>query len=166
MPKTHFYFHGKTFDQVGGVVTGSPLKPALANFCMGYTEQKWLEFDHGRLVKLYRRYVDVICCCFQNEHEALTFIDFLNSQHPSLNFAIGKEHMKQLPFLDVLNTGLDRLITSVYKKSTFTGRLQNYNSFVLFTYNKDLVETLTDRIVCLNNTWDGFHLDPEELKVI
>ena len=157
MPKTHFYFHGKTFDQVGGVVTGSPLKPALANFCMGYTEQKWLEFDHGRLVKPYRRYVDVICCCFQNEYEALTFIDFLNSQHPSLNFTIGKKHMKQLPFLDVLSTGLDRLITSVYKKSTFTGRLQNYNSFVLFTYKKDLVETLTDRIFCLNNTWDGFH---------
>ena len=138
----------------------------MTNFFIGYAEQKWLEFDHGRLIKFYRRYVDDVFCYFQKQHEPLTFLDFLNSQHPNLNFTIEKENMKQLPFLDVLSTGLDRLITSVYRKSTFTGFLQNHNSFVLFTYKKGLVKTLIDRFFYLNNTWDGFHLDPEELKVI
>ena len=41
--------------------------------------------------------------------------------------------MKELPFLDVLNTCSDRLITSVYRKKTFTKILLNYNSFVPFT---------------------------------
>ena len=70
--------------------------------------------------------------------------------------------MKQLPFLDVLNTRSDRLITSVYGKSTFTRLLQNYNSFVPFTYKKILI----DRSFRLNNTWDDFYLDLEKLKII
>ena len=74
--------------------------------------------------------------------------------------------MKQLPFLDVLNTRSEILITSVYRKSTFTGLLQNWNGFVPFTYKKGLIKTLIDRTFPLNNTWDGFHLDLEKLKVI
>ena len=131
--QTHFYFDAKIFDQVDGVAMGSPLGPALANLFMGYNEQKWLEFDHGRLVKFYCRYVDNIFCLFENKHQALTFLDFLNSQHPNLNFTIEKEQMKHLPFLDVLSTRSDRLITSVYRKSTFTELLQNYNRFVPVT---------------------------------
>ena len=69
--------------------------------------------------------------------------------------------MKQLSFLDIFNTCSDRLITSVYRKSTFTGLLQNYNSFVPFTYKKGLIKTLIDRTFRLNNTWHGFHLDLE-----
>ena len=68
--------------------------------------------------------------------------------------------------MDVLSTRSDKLITSVYKKSTFTGHLQNYNIFVPFTYKKDLIKTLIDRTFRLNNTWDSFHLDPEKLMVI
>ena len=138
----------------------------MTNFFIGYAEQKWLEFDHGRLIKFYRRYVDDVFCYFQKQHEPLTFLDFLNSQHPNLNFTIEKERMKQLPILDILSTSLDRLITSVYRKSKFTGLLQNYDSFVPFTYKKGLVKTLTDQTFCLNSTWDRFHLDPEEPKVI
>ena len=163
---THFYFDGKIFDQVDGVAMGSPLGPALANLFMGSYEQKWLESDHGRLVKFYRRYVDDIFCLFENEHQAQTFLDILNIQHPNLKFTIEREHMKQLPFLDVLNTRSDRLTTSVYRKSTFTGLLQNYNSFVPFTYKKGLIKTLIDQTFRLNNTWIGFHLDLEKLKVI
>ena len=76
--QTHFYFDGKIFDQVDGIAMGSPLGPALANLFIGYNEQKWLESDHGRLVKFYRRYVGDIFCVFENEHQALTFLDFLN----------------------------------------------------------------------------------------
>ena len=138
---------------------------SLANLFMSYNEQKWLESEHGRLAKFYRRYVDDIFCVFENEHQALTFLDFLSSHHLNLNFTIEKEHTKQLPFLD-FSTRSDRLITSVYRKSTFIRFLQNYNSFVPFTYKKGLIKTLIDRNFCLNNILDGFHLDFEKLKVI
>ena len=93
-------------------------------------------------------------------------LNFLNIQHLNLNFTIDKEHKKQLLFLDVLNTRSDRSIASVYRKSTFTLLLQNYNSFLLFTYKKNLTETLIDRASRLSNTWDGFHLNFKKLKVI
>ena len=121
---------------------------------------------YGRLVKFYRRYVNDIFCLFENEHQALTFLDFLYSQYPNLNRNIEKEHMKQLSFVDVRSTCSHRLITSVYRKSTFTGLLQYYNSFAPFTYKKGLIKILIDRTFHLNNTWDGFHSDLEKLKVI
>ena len=68
--------------------------------------------------------MDDTFCMFENEHPALTFLDFLNSQQLNLNFTIENEYMKQLPFLDVLSTSSERLITSVYRKGTFTGLLQ------------------------------------------
>ena len=74
--------------------------------------------------------------------------------------------MKQLPFLDVLSTRSNRLITSVYRKSTFTGLLQDYNSFVPYIYKEGLLKTLIDQTFRLNNTWDGFHLDLEKLNLI
>ena len=86
--QTYFYFDGKFFDQVDGVAMGSPLGPVLANLFMGYYEQKWLESDHGRLVKFYRRYVEDIFCLSENEDQAQTFVDILNIQHPNLNFTI------------------------------------------------------------------------------
>ena len=104
---------------------GSPLRLALANFFMGYYEEKLLESDLGRLAKFYRSYVNDSFCLSENEHQALTFLHFLNIQHARLNFSIEKKHMTQLPFLDVSNTRSDRLITSVYRKSTFTGLFQN-----------------------------------------
>ena len=75
---------------------------------------------------------------FENKHQALSFLDFLNIQQPNCNFNTEKEHMKQLPFLDV-----KVLIQTDY---------QNYNSFVTFTYKKVLIKDLIDRTYCLNIT--------------
>ena len=133
---------------------------------MGYNEQKQLESDHGRLFKFYLRYVGDIFCLFANEHQVPTFLDFSNSQHPNLNFIIEIEDKKQLPFLDVLSTCSETLITNIYGKNTFTGLFQNYNSFLPFTFKEGLVKTLIDVIFRLNNTLDGFHLDLQKLKVI
>ena len=72
----------------------------------------------------------------------MTFLHFLNIQQLNFNFTMEKEYMKQLPCLDVLNTRSGRLITNVYRKSTLTGHLQNYKSFVPFTHNKGVIETL------------------------
>ena len=74
--------------------------------------------------------------------------------------------MRQLLFLDVLNNRLDRLTTSVYRKSTFTGLLQDYIIFVLFRYKKGLIKIMIDQTFHLNNTWSDFHLDLETPKVI
>ena len=66
------------FDQVYGVGMGSPVRLALVNIFMGSNEQKWLKSDRDRLVKFYHRHVNDIFYLFENEHQALTLLDFLS----------------------------------------------------------------------------------------
>jgi len=58
-----------------------------------------------------------------------------------------KEAYHKLPFLDVLVNDNDpnSLLTSVYRKKTFTGLLTNYFSFTLYFYKVGLIRTLDDR---------------------
>ena len=109
---------------------GSPLGPALANLFMGYHENKWLNSEESSTVLFYKRYVDDIFCLFKCETDAERFLSFLNRQHPNIKFTIEKEKNKQLPFLDILNdSSSNKLVTSVYRKPTYTRLLTNYNSF-------------------------------------
>ena len=52
----------------------------------------------------------------------------------------------------------------MYHKSTYTGLLTNFKSFVPFEYKKRLVNTLLDRTFKINSTWSGFDFDVESLK--
>ena len=99
----------------------------------------------------YNRYVDNIFCLFKCETDAECYLNFLNRQHPNIKFTIEKEKNNQLPFLDILNNRLsNKLVTSVYRKRTYTGLLTNYNSFTSPNYKKGLIKTLIDRTFRIN----------------
>ena len=165
--QTHFLFNNEVYDQTDGVAMGSPLGPALANLFMGYHENKWLNSEESSTVLFYKRYVDDIFCLFKCETDAERFLSFLNRQHPNIKFTIEKEKNKQLPFLDILNdSSSNKLVTSVYRKPTYTGLLTNYNSFTSPNYKKGLIKTLIDRTFCINSTWSGFHYDILNLKSV
>ena len=68
--ETHFLFNGKYYDQIDGVVMGSPLAPVLANLFMGHNEKLWIENFQGTPPSYYRRYVDDIFSVFSNSLEA------------------------------------------------------------------------------------------------
>ena len=94
-------------------------------------------------------------------------MSFLNRQHPNIKFTIEKEKNKQLPFLDVLSdSSSNKLVTSVYRKPTYTGLLTNYNSFTSPNYKKGLIKTLIDRTFRINSAWSGFHYDILNLKLV
>ena len=40
--QAHFIFNSKFYNQIDGVVVGSPLAPVLANIFIGFHESKWL----------------------------------------------------------------------------------------------------------------------------
>ena len=152
------------YDQVDGVAMGSPLAPVLANLFMGHHEKNWLDNYSSSQVLFYRRYVDDIFCLFNNEQDALMFFDYINARHPSIRFTMEKEIDKKLSFLDILlDNNHPSIITSVYRKKTFTGLLTNYFSFAPLNYKLGLVRTLLDRVYKINNTWVGFHLDVKKL---
>ena len=98
---------------------------------MGHHEKIWLENYQGPEVIFYRRYVDDTFCLFNNEHDALLFFDYINSQHRNIKFTMEKEENHQLPFLDALidNGQSEFPVTSVFRKKTYTGLVTNFFSF-------------------------------------
>ena len=57
-------------------------------------------------------------------------------------------------------------ITTNYKKSTDTGLLTNYLSFIHRRYKLGLVKPLIDPLYKINNMQSGFHNDMEKTKSI
>ena len=141
-----FTFGQTVYQQVDGVAMGSPLGPALANIFLGYYEEKLFSETNPPLY--YRRYVDDTFVMLQSEEEANEFLKSLNNLHQSLKFTCEFETDGKLPFLDVVvERSNNRLITSVYRKKTFTGQYMNWWSFAPRKRKINLIRTLTLRAV-------------------
>ena len=89
--QTHLFFNSKLYSQIDGVVMGSPLAAVLANIFMYFHESKWLNEYNLNKPKIYLRYVDDILAAFDNEQDALNFLDFLNNRHPNIKCIIEKQ---------------------------------------------------------------------------
>ena len=91
---------------------------------------------------------------------------YINGKHPNIRFAMETEVNHNLPFSDLLldnSNPVQSLVTSVFRKSTYTGLLTNFLSFSPFSYKLGLTRTLVDRTFKINNTWTGFHNNIKEL---
>ena len=124
-------FNGKYYIQIDGVAMGSPLGPTLANIFLCHWEEIWLEKCPKQFRPLYyRRYVDDTFLLFASESHVKKFLVYLNSRHGNMNFTFETEVDNKLPFLDVLVSREGHsLITSLYRKPTFSGLYTNFNSF-------------------------------------
>ena len=166
--ESHFLFKNRIYDQIDGVAMGSPLGPVLPNLFMGHHEGKWIT-NYGETKPIfYKRFVDDIFCLFNNENEAIKFLNYLNSQHANIKFTDEKESLGKLPFLDVQidKNNKNNFLTSVYRKPTFTGLLTNFTSFIPLAYKLALIKTLVHRIFSICNTWVNFDKNIEELEII
>ena len=139
-----FSFEDVMYRQVDGVAMGSPLGPVLANIFVGYCETL---IPEGKLPPLYCRYVDDSFSCFASKSDSFVFLDVLNNLHPSLKFTCEFEECGQLPFLDVLveKSVEGGVLTTVYRKPTFTGLYIVWDSFCAKSYKINLVRNLVDR---------------------
>ena len=76
-----------------------------------------------------------------------------------------KESENRLPFLDVLiDNNQVPVLTSVFRKSTFTGLLLNFTSFTSYSYKLGLIRTLSDRAYKINSTWLVFHQETTKTR--
>ena len=166
--KTHFLFNGKYYDQIDGVAMGSPLGPTLANLFMGHHERRWLqEFaeQNGKIL-FYRRYVDDIFAVFESPADSLSFLEFLNIQHPCIKFTHESNIDHCLPFLDVHISNANNVRTTLFRKKTYTGLLTNFFSYTAEYYKIGLIKNLIHRAYAINSSWTGFHTEVERVKKI
>ena len=118
-----FLFNDKLYMQTDGVAMGSCLGPSFANAFLCHHETRWISDcpDSFKPV-FYKRYVDDTFLLFSDLQHVTQFLNYLNSKHDNIKFTCDLEKNNTLPFLDVLVTrNSDRVVTSVYRKPTFTG---------------------------------------------
>ena len=151
-----FLYREKLYRQIDGVAMGSPLGPTLANLFLAHLEQNWLKSKDAPLT--YLRYVDDIFCLFDTSSASYEqFLVFLNSQHQNLSFTcdIGPT---SLPFLDVQvevnETGF--AVFSIFRKSTYTGLLLNFNAFCPTIWKRALIKCFLRRAYVLCSNMDCF----------
>ena len=161
--ETNFLFDGKIYDQIDGVAMGSPLGPVLANLFMGHHEKNWINEYGANKITYYRRYVDDIFAVFDSDEEANNFFTYLNTRHDSIQFTMEPENENCLSFLDVLVKNDQIMTTSVFRKSTFTGLLTNFESYTAEEYKVSLVKSLLYRAFRISSSWSIFN---EELENI
>ena len=155
-----FSFQNFIFRQVDGVTMGNPLGPTLANLFMSSFEYQWQNYSFSPSV--YCRYIDDIFCIFKNDSDHSLFLTMLNQQHTNLKFTTEVGY-KQINFLDV-QVLFDELeiITSVFRKPTFTGLLLNFRSHCPFSWKRGLVFGSLHRFAVICSSWRLFDLEVDK----
>ena len=145
---------------------GSPLAPVLANIFMGFYESKWSNEYNLNKPKFCLRYVDDILAAFDNEHDSLNFLNFLNNRHPNIKFTIEKPNNHSIAFFHGLISGINNqnLTLQTHYKLTYTGLLLNFKSFTSFSCKISLIKFLIDRSFKICNNWNSFDNDIENIK--
>jgi hypothetical protein len=131
----------------------------MANF-----EKKHMDQLKSLGVNIWFRYVDDVFATMTTTNNEKSILEFLNKQHPNIKFTIEKETKNSLPFLDTrVIRNVDKYVTSIYHKKTFTGVYLNWKSLTARKYKIGLINCLLNRIWSICTTQQ--HKDEEIAKL-
>ena len=162
-----FLFNNSLYRQIDGVAMGSPLGPTYANTFMSFKEEIWLD-DCPLSYKpiLYRRYVDDAFLVFKDSCHLNKFLRYLNNKHRKIKLACELERDDCLSFLDIkLYKNGNKIITSIYRKPTFTGVGLNWFDGGPMNYKINSIKTLLNRAYDLTSNYLNFHNEIKSFKI-
>ena len=107
---------------------------------------------------------DDIFLVFNDRDDAELFLDFINSLHKNIKFTVEIEENNCLPFLDVLITS--NILTSMYRKKTFSGLYMKKDSFVPTSFKHYLIYGLLLRAFKISSSCDIFKQEIQVIKNI
>ena len=135
----------------------------MTNVFLLFYEMKWLEQCPNKFKPLfYRRYVDNIFILFESAEDLAKCHAYLNTCHPNLSFSFEQDVNGKLSFLDLeLSRQQGKLVTTLYRKPTFSVVYTHFDSFLPTDYKVGMIYTLAYRCFKICSNWTRFH---EELK--
>ncbi|CAK9823993.1 hypothetical protein ANTRET_LOCUS2231 [Anthophora retusa] len=139
---------------------GSPISPVIADIYMEHLEERILK-EAPLQPSTWLRYVDDTFIIWTHGQNSLpTFLNFLNSLHPKIQFTMEIETDGQLPFLDVLVTKKQdgSLGHRVYRKLTHTDRYLHAHSHHHPAQKNSVITSLVNRAI---NVCEEEHLQCE-----
>ena len=119
------------------------------------------------LPKVFKRYVDDIFVMFLCQSHLKDFVNYMNTKHPNIKFTSEFEKNDFFSFLYVkITSSNNQLITSVFRKATFSGVFTNFKSFIPVTYKFGLVHTLLHRSFSIYSSYEKFNEEIVLLKEV
>ena len=89
----------------------------------------------------------------------------MNNRHANIKFTMELEKERKLPFLDLLvERENDKLLSSVYRKPTFSGLGISFFSYCSHKFKINAIRTLLYRAYHLSSTYDYFHREIDFLQ--
>ena len=145
--ESFFIFDNKLYKQIDGVATSSPLGPTMANAFLCHCEKICFNECPSQFKPLvYKRYLDDIFVLFIPKEHLKLSVNYMNSKHRNIKFTFETEDSNNFSFLDVkITLQIKGFVTSIFRKATFSGVFNNYDSFISDTYKLGLVRTLLFR---------------------
>ena len=135
----------------------------LAKFFLGCLEEKIFEHNCNVAPKLYLRYIDDSQALFDNKKDCFKFLDILNSQHYDIKIYNRTIH---LSFLDVqvklLHDGYE---TNVWRKSTNTGLLLNFNAMCPKIWKSGLIVCFLHRAKSICSNYELYLKEVHKLRL-
>ena len=104
----------------------------------------------------YRRVVADTIVLFKSIEYLKLFENYMHLKHKNIKFTLNS-----FSFVDVKTTRKNkRLVTSIFRKSIFSGDFNNHDSFIFDAYNVGLVYTLLLQYFEICSTMEKFHNYP------
>ena len=152
--------NGDIYLQTNGVAMGSPLGPVLAGIFMVELERSLVP-KLGNYIKFWKRFFDDTIT-FVNIEAIDHSLTVLSNFDPNIQFTYEAEKNSKLPLLDVMLCRKDnKLVCSVYRKSTNNDIYMNWNSFAPKTWKMRTLKSLIERAFLICSTEEFLN---EELK--
>ena len=104
---------------------------------------------------------------FERKDQVKKCLRYMNSCHPIIQFTCEEESTKKISLLDVSKSRMNnKLVTSLYRRKTFSGIYMNYNSFLALKYKKGLIRTLLFQAFNICAGYNTFYNEVKYLKLI
>ena len=151
----YFEYNNSFYRQGEGGPMGSSLTVELSEIFMQHFEKNAILYSPVE-VPFWKRFVDDGLANLQDENEIYSFLNYINSIDPAIQFTVELPTNEGLPYLDAF-IHRDNSI-SIYRKPTHTDKYLNYASCHPNSVKKGVVISLVDRALKI---CDPPHLEKE-----